>query len=70
MRSTSSICSPQVTTGLSAVIGSWKIIDMRVPRSSRSRSVAGRQDVLALQQDLAELACSALASRPVTACER
>ena len=25
-------------TGLSAVIGSWKIIDMRAPRSSRRRS--------------------------------
>ena len=35
--STSSICWPQVITGLSAVIGSWKIIDMRVQRSSRSR---------------------------------
>ena len=38
MRSTSSICSPTRITGLSAVIGSWKIIDMRVQRSSRSRS--------------------------------
>ena len=37
MFSTSSIWSPTVMTGLSAVIGSWKIIDMRVPRSSRSR---------------------------------
>ena len=35
--STSSIWSPQVITGLSAVIGSWKIIDMRVARSSRKR---------------------------------
>jgi hypothetical protein len=35
--STSSIWSPQVMTGFSAVIGSWKIIDMRVQRSSRRR---------------------------------
>jgi hypothetical protein len=33
---TSSICSPQRITGLSAVIGSWKIIDIRVQRSARS----------------------------------
>ena len=39
-RSTSSIWSPQVITGFSAVIGSWKIIDMRVARSSRSRDGA------------------------------
>ncbi len=36
-RNTSSICAPQLITGLSAVIGSWKIIDMRVARSSRRR---------------------------------
>ena len=35
-RSTS-ICSPQRMTGLSAVIGSWKIIAMRVQRSASSR---------------------------------
>ena len=35
--STSSICAPQLMTGLSAVIGSWKIIDMRVQRSARRR---------------------------------
>ena len=30
---TSSICRPIVSTGFSAVIGSWKIIAMRLPRS-------------------------------------
>ena len=35
--STSSICAPQLMTGLSAVIGSWKIIAMRVQRSARRR---------------------------------
>ena len=29
---TSSTCSPQVNTGLSEVIGSWKIIDIWLPR--------------------------------------
>ena len=33
MRSISSIWSPTVRTGLRAVIGSWKIMAMRVPRS-------------------------------------
>ena len=37
VRSTSSIWRPQLITGLSAVIGSWKIIDMAVQRSSRRR---------------------------------
>ncbi|MGY4177924.1 hypothetical protein ACVIHH_003215 [Bradyrhizobium sp. USDA 4518] len=36
-RSTSSIWRPTGTTGLSAVIGSWKIIAIRVARSCRSR---------------------------------
>ena len=34
-RITSTICSPMVNAGLSEVIGSWKIIEMRLPRSSR-----------------------------------
>jgi hypothetical protein len=33
--STSSICRPTVISGFSAVIGSWKIIDSRSPRSRR-----------------------------------
>ena len=36
-------------TGFSAVIGSWKIIDMRVPRSSRRRAGVRLQHVLALR---------------------
>ena len=36
--STSSICTPQRMTGFSAVIGSWKIMPMRVQRNSRSRA--------------------------------
>jgi hypothetical protein len=40
-RSTSSIWSPQVMTGFSAVIGSWKIIDMRV-HAARAGGTAAR----------------------------
>jgi hypothetical protein len=35
MRSTSATWKPAVSTGFSAVIGSWKIIAMRAPRSFR-----------------------------------
>ena len=37
-------------TGLSAVIGSWKIIAMRAQRSARSRAAPAAQQVLALEQ--------------------
>ncbi len=40
--STSSIWSPQRITGFSAVIGSWKIMPIRVQRSSRSRASDAR----------------------------
>jgi hypothetical protein len=33
-RSDSAICSPTVNTGLSDVIGSWKITEMSLPRSA------------------------------------
>jgi len=36
--STSAICSPIVSTGFSEVIGSWKIIEMALPRSARIRA--------------------------------
>src|SRR3954471_15940758 len=36
--STSAICSPIVKAGLRELIGSWKIIAMRSPRSARMRS--------------------------------
>ena len=53
VRSTSSICSPQVMTGLSAVIGSWKIIAMRIQRSARRRGSPRAPEILALEQDAA-----------------
>ena len=64
--STSSICSPQVMTGLSAVIGSWKIIDMRVQRSSRSRVSSAARMFSPCSRISPELGFSALASRPMT----
>ena len=40
-------------TGLSVIIGSWKIIAMRLPRSARISLVRQRREVLALEQDRA-----------------
>ena len=40
-------------TGFSAVIGSWKIMAMRVPRRSRSRAGVACEHVLALEPHLA-----------------
>ena len=40
-RTVSAICRPMVSTGLSEVIGSWKIIEIRLPRMRRiSRSLS------------------------------
>src|SRR5262245_55426362 len=66
VRSTSSICSPQVMTGLSAVIGSWKIIDMRVQRRSRSRSSLAVSTFSPSSRISPSVGFSALASRPMT----
>src|SRR6185369_4078852 len=66
VRSTSSICSPQVMTGLSAVIGSWKIIDMRVQRRSRSRSSLAARTFSPSSRISPPVGFSALASRPIT----
>ena len=52
-RSTSSIWRPTGSTGLSAVIGSWKIIAMRLARNCAQPAVAGGQQFLAAQQDAA-----------------
>ena len=53
-------------TGFSAVIGSWKIIDMRVQRSSRSRSSLAARMFSPSSRISPELGFSALASRPMT----
>ena len=50
---TSAIWSPMVNAGLSEVIGSWKIIAMRSPRSSRIAPAASFSRSHALEQDLA-----------------
>src|SRR5476649_2129740 len=64
--STSSICSPQVMTGFRAVIGSWKIIDMRVQRSSRRRDSGAVRMFSPCSRISPEVGFSALASRPIT----
>src|SRR5436190_12261444 len=38
LRMPSTICSPMVNAGLSEVMGSWKIIEMRSPRTARMRA--------------------------------
>ena len=64
--STSSICMPQVMTGLSAVIGSWKIIDMRVQRSSRRRASLAARMFSPCRRISPEVGFRALARRPIT----
>ena len=49
----SAIWSPQVKTGLSEVIGSWKIIEIALPRMSLISSVASVEQVAAVEPDLA-----------------
>ena len=50
------ICRPIVSTGLSEVIGSWKIIAMSRPRISRISSSESVEQVAALEQDAARAA--------------
>jgi len=66
--STSSIWSPQVMTGFSAVMGSWKIIDMRVARSSRKRARGAcvMSSPCSRMRPLRTGSC--LGSRPITPC--
>ena len=47
----SAICQPIVKTGFSAIIGSWKIMPMPLPRTLRSSRVAQRQDVAPFAED-------------------
>ena len=50
MNSGSMICSPMVSTGLSEVIGSWKIIEMSRPRMARISSSDRSEEVAAFEQ--------------------
>ena len=45
------ICSPQVYTGLSAVIGSWKIIEISLPRIVRISALRQRHQIAPFEQD-------------------
>ena len=49
--STSPICCSMVCSGLSEVIGSWKIMEIWLPRTWRSAVERQRQQVLALEAD-------------------
>ena len=53
LRCASTSCVPSVNTGLSAVIGSWKIMAMRVPRSRCMSSGASARRSCAIQRDAA-----------------
>ena len=52
-RSGSAICRPMVCSGFSAVIGSWKIMPMRPPRSAAHRVFVERRQLLAVEADRA-----------------
>ena len=56
----SAIWRPTGDSGLSAVIGSWKIMPMRLPRSSAQARGRGVLDLLAVEHDAA--ACRATAA--------
>ena len=47
------ICSPQVKTGFSEVIGSWKIIEISLPRIARISRSDSLEQVAALEHDRA-----------------
>ena len=47
------ICVSMRSTGFSVIIGSWKIIAMRLPRSARISRLRQPREVLALEQDRA-----------------
>ena len=51
----SAIWSPTVSTGLRLVIGSWKIIEILLPRIDRICGSPILQQVLALEVDVAAL---------------
>ena len=54
-------------TGFSAVIGSWKIMAMRVPRRSRRRAGVASSTFSPSSRILPLLAVSSRGSRPMTA---
>ena len=49
--SASAIWSPTRITGLSAVIGSWKISEMRAPRTCAHLALGQREQVAPFEQD-------------------
>ena len=53
IRSTSSMCFEQRRSGLSIVNGSWKIIEIRLPRSRAASRPLEAQHVAAVEENLA-----------------
>jgi hypothetical protein len=66
--SISSTCSPQVITGLSAVIGSWNTIDIRTPRTARSWSGLNASTLSPSSVTVPSDARMFCGSRPITVC--
>ena len=66
--STSAIWSPTFMTGFSAVMGSWKIMAMRVPRRSRRRDGVAFSTSSPCSRASPALALSSRGRRPITAC--
>ncbi len=60
----SAICAPMRISGLSAVIGSWNTIAILRPRSVLQRRGVERQQVLALERDLAGTGADTLRQQP------
>ena len=65
-RSGSATWRPMLCTGLSAVIGSWKIMPMRSPRMRHISRVALADQLLAVEADAAGT-CAPSGSRPISA---
>jgi hypothetical protein len=56
-----------VCTGFSAVIGSWKIMPMRLPRSGTARCIGLAHQLLAVEADAAGDFGRCSGSRPISA---
>src|SRR5450759_2227737 len=66
--SISSTCSPHAITGLSAVIGSWKIIDILTPRTARNCSAVYLSTSSPSSSTSPSVARTFEGSRPITVC--
>jgi hypothetical protein len=65
--STSAICEPTVKAGLRLVIGSWKIIDMRLPRMRAMLAIGQRHQIDAAERHALCRAMTAAGKQLMTA---